>query len=184
MEESLEIGRCLNDRVLVNRSQLGLLQVLVVLGELETVPSLCAEARELSQILGDRWAEHFADHFLADCALMQGEYTTAAAHYALSLQAAVQSGDRIESCFELQGVAMASAGLGQSERALRLAGAADAQLRSLGHVFEVPFWTALLDRYIGLARSDLGTEAETSWQAGQRMSFEAAIAEAAGRTDN
>ena len=184
MEQSLEIGRRLNDRVLVNRSQLGLLQVLVVLGELETVPSLCAEARELSRILGDRWAEHFADHFLADCALMQGDYTTAAAHYALSLQAAVQSGDRIESCFELQGVAMASAGLGQSERALRLAGAADAQLRSLGHVFEVPFWTVLLDRYIGLARSDLGTEAETSWQAGRRMSFEAAIAEAAGRTDN
>lgn len=149
MAESLELGRRLNDRVLVNRSQLGLLQFLVALGELESVPALCAEARELSRALGDHWAEHFADHFLADCALMQGDYATAAAHYALSLQAAVRSGDRIETCFELQGVAMASAGLGQAERALRIAGAA------------------------------LGAEAETAWQAGRRMGFEAAIAEAA-----
>lgn len=66
---------------------------------------------------GDASAEHFADHFLADCALMQGDFATAAAHYACSLQAAVRSGDRIETCFELQGVAMASAGLGHSERA-------------------------------------------------------------------
>jgi non-specific serine/threonine protein kinase len=178
MEESLAIGRRLNDRVLVNRSQLGLLQFLIALGELESVPALCAESRELSRNLGDPWAEHFADHFLADCALMQGDYTTAVAHYGLSLQAAFRSGDRIESCFELQGVAMASAGLGQPERALRIAGAADEQLRSIGHVFVVRFWTALLDRYLGLARSALGAEAETVWQAGRRMSFEAAIAEA------
>ena len=178
MEESLAIGRRLNDRVLVNRSQLGMLQFLVALGELESVPALCAEARQLSRILGDPWAEHFADHFLGDCALMQSDYTTAVAHYALSLQAAFRSGDRIESCFELQGVAMASAGLDQPERALRLAGAADAQLRSLGHVFVVRFWTALLDRYLGLARLALGAEAETAWQAGRRLSFEGAIAEA------
>jgi hypothetical protein len=113
MEESLAISRRLEDPVLVNRSQLGLLQVLVVLGELETVPSLCIEARELSRQLDDPWAEHFADHFIADCALMQGDYPTAAAHYARSLDAAARSGDRIESCFELQGVAMASAGRGR-----------------------------------------------------------------------
>jgi non-specific serine/threonine protein kinase len=179
MEEALAIGRRLDDRALVNRSQLGLLQVLVALGELESVPTLCAEARELSRNLGDPWAEHFADHFLADCALLRGDCSTAAAHYALSLDAAARSGDRIETCFELQGVAMASAGLGRPERALRIAGAAEAQLRSLGHVFMVCFWTALLERYLGRARSDLGAEADAAWQAGRRMSFEAAIAEAA-----
>lgn len=55
---------------------------------------------------------------------------------------------------------------------------ADAQLYSFGHVFEVRFWTALLDRYLGLARSFFGAEAETVWQAGRRMGFEAALAEA------
>lgn len=73
---------------------------------------------------------------------------------------------------------MASAGLGRPERALRIAGAADAQLHALGHQFVVAFWTALLDRYLGEARATLGAAAELAWQAGRRMSFEAAIAEA------
>jgi hypothetical protein len=179
MAESLALTQRLGEPALVNRSQLGLLQILVSLGELETVPTLCAEARELSRSLGDPWAEHFADHFLADCALMRGDHATAAVHYALSLTAAARSGDKIETCYELQGVAMASVGAGRPERALRIAGAADAQLRSLGHQFVVPFWTALLDRHLGQARAALGATSDAAWQAGQRLSLEAAIAEAA-----
>ena len=142
------------------------------------MPTLGAEALQLSRAIGDHWAEHFAHHFLADCALIDGDYATAAAHYARSLEAAARAGDRIETCFELQGVAMASSGLGKSERALRIAGAADAELRSLGQTFSVPFWEALLERHIGAARATLGVDAEAAWQAGQRLSFEAAVAEA------
>ncbi len=178
MEETLAIGRRLEEPALVNRAQLGLLQFLVASGELESVPSLGAEALELSRALGDHWAEHFAHHYLADCALIEGDHATAATHYARSLDAAARSGDRIETCFELQGVAMTSAGLGRPERALRIAGAAEAQLRSLGHQFSVAFWTALLDRYLGEARAALGADADAAWQAGQRLSFEAAVAEA------
>ena len=147
-------------------------------GELDTVPALGVEALELSRALGDPWAEHFAHHYLADCALIAGDPATAATHYARSLDAAARSGDRIETCFELQGVAMTSAGLGRPERALRIAGAADAQLRALGHQFSVAFWSALLDRYLGQARAALGADAEAAWQAGGRLTFEAAIAEA------
>jgi predicted ATPase/class 3 adenylate cyclase len=178
MEESLDLSQRLGEPALVNRSQLGLLQILIGLGELESVPSLGAEALELSRALGDHWAEHFAHHFLADCALMRGDYAAAAIHYAHSLDAAARSGDRIETCLELQGVAMACAGLGQPERALRIAGAADAQLRSMGFQFSVAFWTALLDRHLGGARAALGAEAEAAWQAGQRLSLEATVAEA------
>jgi predicted ATPase len=178
MEESLAISRRLEEPALVNRSQLGLLQILVSLGDLDTVPTLGAEARELSRALGDPWAEHFAYHVMADCALIQGDHTMAAAHYARSLDAAARSGDKIETCYELQGIAMASAGLGRPERALRIAGAADAQLRSLGHQFSVAFWQALLDRYLGDARAALGADADAAWQSGQQLPFEAAIAEA------
>ena len=178
MEESLAIARRLDEPVLVNRAQLGLLQFLIAVGQLETVRSLGAEALQLSRALGDHWAEHFAHHYLADCALIESDFKTAAAHYARSLDAAARSGDRIETCFELQGVAMTSAGLGRSERALRIAGAADAQLKALGHQFSVDFWSALLNRYLGQARADLGTDADAAWQAGQRMGFEAAVAEA------
>lgn len=178
MEESLHLCRRLGDPGLVNRSQLGLLQVLVAQGELESVPLLCAEARDLSRKLDDPWAEHFADHFLADCALMKGDFATAAAHYSRSLAAAARSGDKIETCYELQGVAMANVGLGRLERALRIAGAADAKLQSLGHKFNITFWSALLDRHLGQARAALGAEAEATWQAGRRMSLESAVAEA------
>jgi predicted ATPase/class 3 adenylate cyclase len=178
MAECLEISQRLADPALINRGQLGLLQILVSIGDLETVRTLGAEALQLSRAIGDHWAEHFAHHFLADCALIDGDYPTAAAHYARSLEAAARAGDRIETCFELQGVAMASAGLGKPERALRIAGAADAQLRSLGQNFSVPFWEALLERHLGAARTALGAEADAAWLAGQRLTLEAAVAEA------
>ena len=178
MEESLAISRLLEEPALINRSQLGLLQVLISLGELETVPTLGAEAIAVSRALGDHWAEHFAHHFLADCALISGDHAMAASHYARSLDAAARSGDKLETCFELQGVAMASAGLGRPERALRIAGAADAQLRSLGVTVSVAFWLALLDRYLGGARAALGAQADAAWQAGQQLRIEDAIAEA------
>jgi non-specific serine/threonine protein kinase len=178
MEESLELQRRLGNPTLVNRAQLGLLQMLVAEGELEDVPRLADEALELSRSLGDAWAEHFAHHFLADLALVEGEFGTAASRYALSLDAAARSGDEVETCYELQGVAMASAGLGQAERALRIAGAAEAQLRALGVRHAVAFWTALNERFTDTARDALGAEADAAWEAGRRLDLRAAVAEA------
>jgi hypothetical protein len=68
-------------------------------------------------------SEHFAHHFLADCALIRGDAATADERYRLSLQAALPLGDAIETSFEIQGLGMAAAGLGYPERALRLGGA-------------------------------------------------------------
>jgi hypothetical protein len=131
--------------------------------------------------LGDTWAEHFAHHFLADCALIQADYETAATHYARSLDAAARSGDKIETCVELQGVAMAKAGLSEPEQALLIAGAVDAQFKALGFQFSVAFWEALLDRHLGNARSALGDEADSVWQAGQQLSLDEANAIATGK---
>ena len=179
-EESLELQRRLGNPALVNRGQLGLLQILVSQGELDAVPSLASEAIALSRSLGDPWAEHFAHHFLADRALIEGDFEAAMASYALSLDAAARSGDDAETCYELQGVAMTLAGLGQPERALRIAGAADKQLRALGipNDDSVAFWKVLLDRFIGKARDDLGAEADAAWEAGRRLDLRGAVAEA------
>lgn len=177
-EESLEIQRRLGVPALVNRAQLGLLQILVSQGELEEVPGLAAEAIELSRSLDDAWAEHFAHHFLADRALMEGDFEGAAGSYALSLDAAARSGDEVEMCAELQGVAMVSAGLGKAERALRIAGAADAHLTALGVKESIVFWTRLTERFIGMARETLGVEADAAWEAGRRLDLRAAVAEA------
>jgi hypothetical protein len=43
----------------------------------------------------------------------------------------------------------------------------------------IRFWSALLDRYLGRARVELGAEAaDAAWQEGRRMDFESAIEEA------
>jgi hypothetical protein len=153
-------------------------QILVAKGELDEVPSLVDDALKLSRSLGDSWAEHFGYHFLADRALMKGEYEEAVRWYARSLDAAARSGDAVETCFELQGVGMASAGLGRPERALRILGAADAQLLSLGVQDSVTFWDELLERFTTIARSDLGPEADEAWAAGRRLDLQEALAEA------
>jgi hypothetical protein len=75
---------------------------------------------------------------------------------------------------------MAAAGLGDAKRALMLGGAAAAELDRLGIDFSgIRFWSALLDRYYGRARAALGADdADAAWQAGRRMDFDRAVAEA------
>ena len=53
-------------------------------------------------------------------------------------------------------------------RALRLAGAVEALWESLGVSISVAFWDALLERYIGAAREQLGAEADAVWAEGAR----------------
>ena len=65
-------------------------------------------------------------------------------------------------------------------RALRLGGAAAAELDALAIDYTgIRFWSALLDRYLGRARVELGAEAaDAAWQEGRRMEFERAVEEA------
>ncbi len=67
----------------------------------------------------------------------------------------MELGDRAETAVEVQGVAMSLAGMEQAARALRLGGAAAAELDAVGvDMSGVAFWTALLERFYGLARAD------------------------------
>ena len=176
LETSLEILEPHGDDVLTNRAKLGLLQVLVAIGDVVTVKHLGPEAVEVSQALGDRWSEHFAHHFLGDCAVMEGDVAEAERRYRLSLDAAWETGDQVESCYELQGMAMAAAGAGDAERALRLASAAAANLGKLGVDAIPPFWTALVDRHVALARAQLGDEnADAAWSLGSTLSLSDAV---------
>ena len=73
---------------------------------------------------------------------------------------------------------MAAAGNGRPAFALRLAGAADAEFAALAiDLSGIVFWTALLKRYLGAARAELGpTAAAQAWDEGRRTRFEDAIA--------
>ena len=181
LEASLEIHESHGDALLTNRARLGLLQVLVAVGDVDTVKRIGPEALAISQALGDRWSEHFAHHFLGDCAVMEGDVAEAERRYRLSLEAAWQTGDQVESCYELQGMAMAAAASGDASRALRLAAAAASNLHKLGVDGVPPFWVALVDRHVAMARGQLGEErAAPEWAAGSAMSMREAVTEALG----
>ena len=181
LEASLEIHQARKDALLTNRAQLGLLQVLVSIGDVETVKRIGPEALAISQALGDRWSEHFAHHFLGDCAVIEGDVAEAERRYRLSLEAAWQTGDQVETCYELHGMAMAAAGSGDAVRALRLAAAAEVNIRHLGVEHVPPFWVALVDRHVAMARAALDPDAaDAAWAAGSALSLRQAVDEAQG----
>ncbi len=69
---------------------------------------------------------------------------------------------------------MAAAGCGEPARALRLAGAAAAEFEALAiDLSGIVFWSALLARYLGTARAELGAEAAAAaWEEGRRTPFD------------
>jgi tetratricopeptide (TPR) repeat protein len=179
MQRSFDLQKQHGTPLLINRAQIGLLQVLVSMGEVDTVEPMSREAVKLAETLGDRRSEHLAQHFLADCALIRGDCATADRCYRRSLELALELGDRSEMAIEIQGVAMATAGLGQPARALGLCAAASAELDTLGiDISGVRFWSELLHRYLDQARETLRQEAQAEWEKGQSQRLEWAIHEA------
>ena len=172
-EQSLELRRELGDAAGETRALVGVCQMHVALGDTEQAESLARQLFERAH--GDPRTEHYAYHFLADCALIRGDPAEAENLYRESLRAALPLGDVIETSFEVHGVAMAAAGLGDAERGLRLAGAVEALHESLGTSFHVAFWDALLERYLGPAREQLGAEADAVWAEGRALAFDDAV---------
>jgi predicted ATPase/class 3 adenylate cyclase len=175
-EGGLELRRELGDPGAVNAAIGTLGQILVAEGDVERAEPLAREAVASSRELGDARTEHFAHHYLGDCALIRGDAEAAEPHYRRGLELAVEIGDRVEICTELQGMAMATAGIGQAERALRLGGAAEAGFESLGvDLSGIAFWVELLERYLGAARASLRAEGDAAWEAGRQLDVEHAV---------
>jgi predicted ATPase/class 3 adenylate cyclase len=171
-EQSLELRRELTDRPGENRALVGMCQVLVAMGDVDRAEPL---SRDLLGIADDPRSEHFAFHFLADCALIRGDYEEAERRYRESLRAALPLGDILETSFEVEGVAMSMAGLGDAHRALQLAGSVEALRESLGSSVSVAFWDALLEQHLGGARQQLGLDAGAAWAEGRELAFDDAV---------
>jgi hypothetical protein len=75
---------------------------------------------------------------------------------------------------------MAAAGQGRARAGICLEAAAEKEYAALGVDPEVapPFWKALLDRYLGPAREELGDDAGPAWEEGRQLSFEEAVEKA------
>jgi len=179
-EESLELRRARGDGLGEMRALVGVCQILVGQGEVDRAEPLSRQLLELARDQGDLRSEHFAYHFLGDCALIRGDCDEAEDRYKESLRAALPLGDLLETSFEVQGVGMSAAGKGDWARGVRLAAAGLALWESLGATIAVPFWDALLERYIDPARERLGSDADAVWAEGRGMPFDAAVALALG----
>ena len=175
-EEELAIYRELGDERLANRATLNICQVLVSESRVDEAERLSEGALALAREHGELREIHNAHHFLADCALIRGEAELAARRYAESLRAAVAYGDRFEMQYEVEGVAMAVAGLGRDGEAVCLAAAAEAEREALKSSASVAFWDALEKRYLGPAAERLGPAAAAQARAeGRALGFEAAV---------
>ncbi len=153
----------------------GVCQTLVARGEVERAEPLSRDLLDISRRAGDVRSEHFALHFLADCALMRGDYDEAELRYRDSLRSALLLGDVGETSFEVQGVAMARAGKGNLTGAAQLGGAMEALCESVGLVVDVPFWNSLLEKHLGGARAQLGAAGDAAWAEGRALSVEEAV---------
>ena len=172
-EQSLELRRELGDVAGETRALVGIAQVLVAMGDTERAEAISLDV--LARAAGDARTEHFAYHFLADCALIRGDPEQAGTRYRQSLRAALPLGDIVETSFEVQGVAMSEAGAGNPRRAIVLAGSVAALWESLGLSISIAFWDALLERYLGPAREALGDEYGAVRAEGRALEFDDAV---------
>jgi non-specific serine/threonine protein kinase len=177
-EESLRIQQEQGDPVMINAAMVAVAQVLVALSRVAEARPMASEIVAFSKARGDVRNEHFGWHYLADCALIDGDCFEGLRLYQESLVQAQNAGDRLEMSYEVQGVAMSLAGLQQPEAALRLAAAAAAEWDRLRVDVHLRFWDALLDKYLGMARQALGEAAARVWQEGWSLPLDEAMTEA------
>jgi predicted ATPase/class 3 adenylate cyclase len=172
-EESLELRRKLGDPAGVTRALSGIAQVLVAMGETERAEAISLDL--LARAAGDVRTEHFAFHYLADCALIRGDHEEAGTRYRQSLRAALRLGDVVETSFEVQGVAMSEAGSGNPRLAVLLAESVAALWESLGLSVSIAFWDELLERYLAQARASLGDRHDAVRAEGRALAFDDAV---------
>lgn len=179
-EELMGLQDQLDDPVMLNKARLALAQALVALSRTDDVRVLAQQVLDFSQAVGDRRSEHSGFHFLADCALIEGNCEASLAFYRESLPRAEASGARFEMSAELEGIAMSLAGLGEHATAVRLVAASRAEWARLGVDLRIRFWDELHERYLTPARAELGAAGvEEAELAGRNMTLETAVAEAA-----
>jgi predicted ATPase len=175
-EECLRLQQAVGDPFAINRAVVGLAQVLVALSEVEAARPMALEIIRFSETHNDKRSEHFGWHFLADCALIEGNCEESLQLYKRSLAVAHQLGDQVETGFEVQGVAMSLAGLGQLRQGVLLAAAAKAEWDRIGADIHIRFWDELLERYIGSAKKSLSEEElESTINKGHSLSFDEAV---------
>ena len=170
-EEYMRLQRETGDVHRIHRADVAVGQLAVALGHIRQARSSAAEILTYCKEHPNTRSEHLAFHYLADCALMEGNFEESLKLYRDSLRLALVLDDHVEIGFEVQGVAMSLAALGHPREAVLLVAGVAADWTRVGADVTVRFWRALLDRHIGAAREQLGADAERTSTEGRALSF-------------
>jgi predicted ATPase/DNA-binding CsgD family transcriptional regulator/Tfp pilus assembly protein PilF len=180
-EEGLEIFREVGDRwgVVSTLAHLGIIPF--SMGDNGRAARYFEEAVALSQDIGGRIpASYISLYNLALIAQSEGDHKRASELYEEGLALAVEVGDKANAAYCLEGLAGLFGQHGESRRAVRLYGASEATLETVGAPLYVHAQDrALYERAVGVLRSRLGEEAfEAAWSEGRAMTPEEAIEDA------
>lgn len=109
--------------------------------------------------------------------LIRGEPGAALAGFQQRLRVLEPLDMRTQMAFEIEAVAVALAGTGRDELALRLAGAAEAEFDRSGFMVDrLRMWPQIKERYFSPARERLGADAaERAWREGREIAFADAV---------
>ena len=174
-EEALAVSRELGSASIFRVCLNSLALPYLLQGDLERAKAFAEEAAALSREAGDRTLLPLPLHILGWVALLRGDLGQAEALHKESLALSGELGDSWGTLELLEGLACIAGAKGESEKAARLFGSAEALREAMG----VGPWAALRtleERYLVGARSRLKEGAwRRAWGEGYAMSMEAAI---------
>lgn len=177
MEEALAIRRELGDRQSIAHSLIHAgTNKWVFERDYTTARTLYEESLAIYRELDSKIGIACVRHNLGNLALEQGEYSVAYPLLKEGLAILLDAKDIWAINFALDSLAGIAAGQGQSERALRLAGASEALRESAG-ILLPPVWQAWVERLLEPARKMLDEEGcAVAWAEGRAMNLEQAVA--------
>jgi tetratricopeptide (TPR) repeat protein len=127
------------------------------LGNLDRAEATLRECLTLAAEVGDRHCEGYTLHVLGNVENDRGRFDAATKLYEEALAVHMELDDRQGMIYVLEGMACAEAGKGDSERALRIVGAA-AAARAAAHAPLTPVESAYLGRFVARAEASFEDE--------------------------
>ncbi|MFC2081436.1 NB-ARC domain-containing protein, partial [Bacteroidota bacterium] len=119
---------------------------------------IIAAAEELKNL----FAQFIGHHHYGDCMLMEGDFEEARRRYAKGIEITNSYGDTTYTCIDLTGLAMSVAGMGCSEKALRIVGSVKEIAKQAGIIvpeeMKMIFWQEQVKIHIIETREKLGVE--------------------------
>jgi tetratricopeptide (TPR) repeat protein len=134
----------------------GLCHCLVASGATEDAERVARELLGIARRHDAVRMEELALHFLADCSLLDGDYTETQRRYRDALALADRAGLLGRATDEVIGIAMGLAASGERDRAHRIASAARAQQAELGMTPD-EWWRRQQERFLGALQVDPNT---------------------------